>query len=328
MDRIIPSLYINITEKCNMRCEYCPAYGENWESTEGLIDIEILLSIIHIAHKKGIVSYRISGGEPMIFPERVFVVIKELNALGINDIILNTNGYNLYHYIDELKEIKIRKLKISLDTLDPLLFKEITGTDKLEEVKKSIIAVKHVNSISLELNMVILKKNIEHIRAMLEFCIENDISLKLLDLVKYESFTRNPFDPDGYFEKSYVNLGTLNSEFEQRFGSPIITRLTNNRGIPMLEYRIGKTAKLTTKNSHHGSTFSDLCKKCSIFPCQEGLFHLSLSASGNITPCRLRRDVAIDLANQSTNDFAETFDQLLLAYQKPFFVEKTIDFPT
>ena len=96
----------------------------------------------------------------------------------------------------------------------------------------------------------------------------------------------------------------------------------------MLEYRIGKNAKLTVKNSLLGSTFGDLCKNCPIFPCQEGLFHLSLSASGTITPCRLRRDIAIDLASLSTSDIAGIFDQMFLAYQNPFFVEKTIDFPT
>lgn len=326
MDRIIPSLYINITEKCNMKCEYCPAYGENWESTEGLMDLESLLSVVRIAHSRGIVSYRISGGEPMIFPKRVFAIINTLNALGVNDIILNTNGYNLYNYMDELKGSKFRKIKISLDTLDRELFEEITGTNKLDDVIRSIMAVKELNLIPLELNMVVLKKNMDHVWSILDFCVENNISLKLLDLVKYESFTRNPTDPDKYFDRSYVDFDTFTPEFEKRFGAPITSRLTNNRGIPMLEYKISETATLTLKNSLYGSTFADLCKSCPIFPCQEGLFHLSLSASGNITPCRLRRDVALDLANRSADEIANSIDETILAYRNPFFVEHTVDF--
>lgn len=323
---IIPAFYINVTEKCNMKCEYCPTYGENWESTDGLLDIESLLQSIRIAHKNGIVSFRISGGEPMIFPDRVFAILNELNSLGVSDIILNTNGFNSYKYTLELAQYKFRKIKVSLDTLDRQKFKEITNLDKLNDVIKSILAIKQAN-LPLELNMVVFKKNSIDFWEVLEFCVEHDISIKLLDLVYYDILVRNNETPINYWKREYFRLDNYLPELERRFGKPEVVRLSNNRGIPMLEYNISKTALLCLKDGTLGSTYADVCKNCEHFPCQEGLFHMSLSAEGNITPCRLRRDLTISIKDQTQTTIEQAFDSTIKAYQNPFFIKETVDFP-
>jgi molybdenum cofactor biosynthesis enzyme MoaA len=324
---IIPGFYINITGKCNMQCEYCPKYGEDWEPSDKLLDYEALTWILKEARNNGILSYRISGGEPMLFPTRVFEVLNILNNLGIDDIILNTNGYNLFQYLNELNKFKLQKLKISLDTLDPDMYKEITGSSEFYNVMNSIKQVKEQGNHYLEINMVVIRKNFDHVWDMIDFCINNDVSLKLLDLVYYDNYKVKNYEPNKYFFENYTNLDFLYQGFDDLFGKPSVTMLSSGRGIPMQKYKIGKTSTLTIKNSHNGSTFAELCTKCPLFPCQEGLFNLSLSSSGKITPCRLRNDIAIDLCNLSPYRISSELNRILLAYKSPFHQQKTIEFP-
>lgn len=326
-NKIIPAFYINITEMCNMRCEYCPTYGENWESTDGLLSEDKVLDTIMVASYIGIESYRISGGEPMIFPDRVFMILDKLNSLGISDIILNTNGFNAYKHIENFKKYKIRKIKISIDSLKKELFKEITNTDKLDDVLLSIKELK-VNNIPQELNMVVFKKNANEFWKILNLCVEHDISLKLLDLVYYDELVRNSESPKEYWKREYFHLNSFIPELTKKFGEPRIVHLTNNRGIPMTEFNIGGSSFVTIKDGILGSTFADVCKSCKIFPCQEGLFHLSLSAEGNLTPCRLRRDLAVNIKNMSVEEIEKVFLYLIPAYQNPFFSKNTVEFPS
>ncbi|MFN0277812.1 MAG: radical SAM protein [Pyrinomonadaceae bacterium] len=326
-NKILPCLYINITEKCNMKCEYCPTYGENWESTEGLLELDTVLDVISAAHNAGVVSYRISGGEPMIFPLRVFAILDKLNSLGINDIILNTNGFNTFKYVDRLKKYEINKVKVSIDTLDRSLFKEITNLDKIDDVLNSINSLRS-NNIPLELNMVVFQKNASSFWEILEFCVERGISLKLLDLVFYEILVRNDEEPIEYWRREYFNLANYVPRLTERFGEPRLVRLSNDRGIPMYEFKIGKAATLTLKDGTLGSTYADICRKCDHFPCQEGLFHLSLSAEGSLTPCRLRRDLTVSMKEKSFIEIENIVENTIPAYQNPFFVKETVEFPS
>ena len=324
--KIIPALYINITEKCNMRCEYCAEFGENFEATDKMLDINRLFEFFHVAKRIGITGYRITGGEPMLYPERVFSIISKLNEIGITDIILNTNGIKLNEYIEELAKLKINKIKISLDSLNREKFNQITGVDKLDEILKSIEALKSKN-IPFELNMVVFKKNSTDFWELLSFCIKEDISLKILDLIHYENLVRKTNSTKTYWENEFFRLENYLEELTNKFGSPEIVRLSNNRGIPMYKFKIGKTSSLTIKDSTLGSTFAFLCRDCGNFPCQEGLFHLSLSASGNLTPCRMRRDLITDIGNRSISDYEEILIQSFSAYQDPFFLKETIYYP-
>jgi len=326
MPSLLPSLYINITERCNMQCEYCPAYGENWESTDGLMPVPELVRAVRIASEAGIASFRISGGEPMIFPDRVFSILETLARLGRRDVILNSNGFNLHKHVARLQSYAVRKVKISLDAVDRAEFKRITNSDKLGDVMQSIAAIKDAN-IGLELNLVLLRSCVDNFWAVLEFCVAEGVSLKVLDLVRYDTFVRNNLSPEAYFAKEYYSPALLEPALRRRFGEPKIARLSNDRGIPMAEYGIGSGATVTLKDGGRGTTFAKACVGCHQFPCQEGLFHLSLSAEGNLTPCRLRRDLTKALAGKSETEVRGIIGEALGAYCDAVFVRETVEFP-
>jgi cyclic pyranopterin phosphate synthase len=86
-----------------MKCEYCPTYGENWEVTHNMLPITDLLKILHVSVDFGLTTFRISGGEPFLYPERIFQILTKLNQIGVKDIVLNTNGYNLTRVLPRLE---------------------------------------------------------------------------------------------------------------------------------------------------------------------------------------------------------------------------------
>jgi molybdenum cofactor biosynthesis enzyme MoaA len=285
-----------------------------------------LLRVIDLAVELGVTSYRISGGEPMIFPDRVFSVLAILQRRGQGDVILNSNGFNLHKHIDRLREHRVRKVKISLDTVDRTRFKQITNTDKIDDVLKSIRAVADAG-IGLELNLVLLRSYVKDFWGVLDFCVAHHLSLKVLDLVMYDTFVRNTLAPEEYFRREYYSPAWLEPELRGRFGEPRTVRLSNDRGIPMTEYTIGPGVTLTLKDGGRGSTFGAICAGCTHFPCQEGLFHLSLSAEGRITPCRLRRDLTVDLIGLSTDDVKVVLQRALDSYSGVHFRPETVKFP-
>lgn len=326
MSRFKPAFYINITERCNMRCEYCPAYGENWESTEGLLPLDQLLKVIRVAVGSGLTTFRISGGEPFIFPDRVFAAIELLNGLNVTDIILNTNGFNLYQHLGKLNACTVAKVKISLDTIDPELFKTITLNRRFADVLQSIRGARDAGH-SVELNCVLYRRNKDAFWPLVDFCERECVGLKILDLVYYDRLVREEMDPRQFWEEQYLDLTELSEEVAGRLGPPSIVRLSNERGIPMLQFRLHNGRALVIKDGQRGSTFGRVCEGCSHFPCQEGLFHLSLSAGGNLTPCRLRRDLTTDLARMSEDEIREALSRALGAYGEVRLVTKTVQFP-
>ncbi len=228
-------------------------------------------------------------------------------------------------FADRIASYDITKLKVSLDTLDPILFKEITDSDRHQDVVSGILLARRLG-IPTELNMVVFQKNAADFWKILEFCEAQGLPLKLLDLVLYDSLVRNELTPENYWRKEYFDLSTLVPELTKRYGEPQTIHLSNERGIPMLQFSAKGGCILTLKCGRQGSTYANVCRSCDIFPCQEGLFHLSISAEGNLTPCRLRRDLTRSLAGLSDTQIRGIFEETMRYYNDSFNIADTVKF--
>lgn len=319
VDKLLPAFYINITGRCNMHCEYCPPGGEDTTDGEGVLPMSKLLSIIEVVTRTPIITYRITGGEPMLYPRRVFRLLELLNQQGITSIILNTNGFNLARHAERLHQFKLLKLKVSLDSLDPEHFSNITGTPFLKNVLKGIEAAVHA-SLPLELNMVVYKHTVDDLDDMIEYCASVNVSLKLLDLWLYDNCPGASKFGSDVWSKMRVEQRELVPALSARFGTPEKFKLSNGRGIPMLQFRITESATLTLTDSSEGTTFGRVCKNCPLFPCQLGLFYLSLSSTGFLSPCRLRPDLNRPMIGLGQDAIDSCLREVLDYYQEPFFL--------
>jgi len=136
--REIEYMRISITDRCDLRCRYCMPYGCEKVSMSQILTYEQIVRICGAAAGLGISRIKITGGEPFV---RLGCtdLIRDIKAVrGIEEVTVTTNGQTLDRYIDELKDIGVDGINISLDTLDPDRFTYITGGGRLERTLNSI----------------------------------------------------------------------------------------------------------------------------------------------------------------------------------------------
>ena len=139
--RVIDYLRISLTDRCNFRCIYCmPEEGVQQLPHEEILRIEEIVQAVRVAAGMGIRSIRLTGGEPLVRLGVVDLVRDIANVPGIENISMTTNGVLLPRMADDLKAAGLSRVNISLDTLDPDQFRQITRRGELQQTLDGIDA--------------------------------------------------------------------------------------------------------------------------------------------------------------------------------------------
>lgn len=155
--RSINYLRLSLTDQCNLRCRYCaPGAGQKLRRVE-LLRYEELLRFIRIAVDMGVRKVRLTGGEPLLRRDVLSFIADLASIPGLADIRLTTNGVLLEKYAKGLYAAGIRKLNISLDTLRPERYHEITGADLFAQVWRGIELAQEIGFEKIKLNAVALR---------------------------------------------------------------------------------------------------------------------------------------------------------------------------
>lgn len=181
-NRRINYLRISVTDRCNFRCEYCmPAEGVPLKKQEDILSFDEILDIVKVGTKLGLTKIRITGGEPLVRKDLPLLVKMLSDIPKITDIGLTTNGVLLPKYAKQLKEAGLKRVNISLDTLDPDKFKKITRIGNLEDVLKGIDAALEAELLPVKINFVrIPGENQEDENAVREFCANKNLKLRFI----------------------------------------------------------------------------------------------------------------------------------------------------
>lgn len=154
-DREITYLRISVTDRCNLRCAYCmPEEGVHWIPHQDILSFEEIADFTKIAVGTGITKVRLTGGEPLTRKGVVSLVAMLAAIRGIEDLAMTTNGLLLAAYAPELREAGLMRINASLDTIDPVRFREITRRDGLDAVITGIREARRLD-IPLKINTVI-----------------------------------------------------------------------------------------------------------------------------------------------------------------------------
>ncbi len=176
-NRHIDYLRISITDRCNLRCVYCmPEEGIKLIDHKDILSFEEIARFTAVAAEMGIRKVRITGGEPLA-RKGVTGLVKMLSDIkGIDDLAMTTNGIFLARYAKELKEAGLRRVNVSLDTMDPKKFFELTRGGNLNDVLTGIFEAKKVGLNPIKVNCVV-KSSIKEPDAIevKKFCEENGI---------------------------------------------------------------------------------------------------------------------------------------------------------
>ncbi len=181
-DREISYLRISVTDKCNLRCVYCmPEEGVEVRRHEEFLSFEQIVEVVRVGATIGLKKIRLTGGEPLVKRGIVNLVEMIAGVTGVDHVAMTTNGVLLADMAKDLKAAGLDSLNISLDTLDPKRYKEITRVGSIEKVLAGIEAAR-ASGFPIKLNKVVMNETPHsEIELMRQFCREKGIRLQLIN---------------------------------------------------------------------------------------------------------------------------------------------------
>lgn len=153
-------LRISLSERCNLRCQYCmPAEGVELSPKNDLLTTEEVIKVAQLFVKQGVTKIRLTGGEPLVRRDLVTIVdeLNKLKEVGLETISLTTNGVTLGRHVAKLKEVGLDQINVSLDTLVPAKFEFITRRKGWEKVMKSIDKAIDIGYSPVKINCVVMR---------------------------------------------------------------------------------------------------------------------------------------------------------------------------
>ena len=189
-NREISYLRISITDRCNLRCIYCmPEHGIRLMKHDDILSFEEIEQFVKLAVSYGINKIRLTGGEPLVRKNITQLVQTLANIRGVKDLAMTTNGILLDQYAYKLKDAGLKRVNISLDTIDPKQYSEITRNGNIEKVFRGIEAALKSGLHPVKINCVLLNQTYEKKLRLINFCEENQLELRFIhqmDLLKGE----------------------------------------------------------------------------------------------------------------------------------------------
>ncbi|MGL5257743.1 MAG: GTP 3',8-cyclase MoaA [Proteocatella sp.] len=191
-DRIGRHIYylrVAVTDRCNFRCRYCmPPEGVEWLEHNDILRYEEIIRIISAFANLGIDRVRITGGEPLV-RKGLLPFLRDVASIpGIKELGLTTNGSLLEEYAPLLKEAGVKRVNVSLDTLQRERFIRLTGQDRLDQVLAGINKAQEIGLTPVKINMVVIKGfNSDEIIDMAKFAIEKPYQVRFIEYMPFRT---------------------------------------------------------------------------------------------------------------------------------------------
>lgn len=204
LGRNITYLRISVTDKCNLRCRYCmPEDGVCKKEHADMMSEDEFITAVEVAASLGITKIRITGGEPLVRKNIVSICRRAAEVEGIKEVCLTTNGVLLPQLAKPLKEAGVKRLNLSLDTLDPSKYAYITRIGKLETFKAGLDAAFEAGYERIKINSVLIGGfNDDEIEAMAKLTLDYPVDMRFIELMPmYDS---GDFGQEAYLPYSKV----------------------------------------------------------------------------------------------------------------------------
>jgi len=273
--RPLLNLRIAITQRCNLRCDYCHKEGQEISScskgTAEEMAVEEIVRIAKIAISLGITRIKLTGGEPLMRKD-LCEIVKGISAIPyVKDLSMTTNGTMLGFQAQELHACGLRRVNISLPTLNAETYSKLTE-GKLENALEGVKAAVAAGFCPVKLNMVVLNGvNVEAVPEMMDFARQTGAILQLIEL-----------DPvnveDVYYQVYHKFLDEHEEMLRQKAVNVETRRFMQNRRI----YRLPDV----TVEVVHPIENRDFCMHCT---------RLRVTSDGKLKPCLMRNDNLVDL---------------------------------
>ena len=299
--RELNDLRISLTDRCNLRCVYCmPEEGIDFRPPEELLRDDELLLLVRIAAELGVKRVRLTGGEPTVRPAVVDLVGAIGAVPGIRDLSMTTNGILLEYLAADLARAGLRRVNVSLDTLDPQKFGRITRGGRVERVLAGIARAEAVGLLPMKINAVVVRGfNEEDVVSLARLTLERPWEVRFIEVMPFGAVA------------DVADAGIVTSEETMARIEAALGRLEEidlSGGDPARTYRVAGAAGTLGFISPVSQPF---CSKCG---------RLRLTADGRLRLCLLRDD-EVDLLTPLRNGASyEELKEIFAAgaYRRPF----------
>jgi cyclic pyranopterin phosphate synthase len=272
--RAFTYLRISVTDLCNLRCVYCmPEEGVSWLPRKEILSYEEIVSVVEAAAACGVNKIRITGGEPLVRKSLPDLIDKIARVPGITDLSMTTNGTLLADHVSDLKAAGLRRVNVSLDTLDPEKFRRISRRGELASVLEGIAAAEAVNLSPVKLNMVVLKGiNDDEIEAFAALTSRLRVQVRFIEVMPVAEVRDCAAKPNSM---NHVSGVEVRARIERRLGR-LLPVVTDGSHDPAQVWRIpGSTGTL----GFIDAMSSAFCARCN---------RLRLTADGKLRSCLLQ----------------------------------------
>ncbi|HCS56003.1 MAG TPA: GTP 3',8-cyclase MoaA [Gordonia polyisoprenivorans] len=250
--RVATDLRVSVTDRCNLRCDYCmPAEGLDWLPTESVMTTAEFIRVLRIAVADlGIRTVRFTGGEPLLRRDLEDIIAAVTSLPQRPEIAMTTNGLGLRRRAAGLVEAGLTRINVSLDTVDPARFAEITRRDRLPDVLAGLDAARRAGLYPIKVNAVVPdRRDLAGLVDLTRFCLDAGYQLRIIEQM--------PLDAGHRWDRSRMVTATeildvlsahlrLRPDTVPRGGAPAETFLvdghTDARGVPA---RVGVIASVT-----------------------------------------------------------------------------------
>ena len=271
--RPLLNLRISITQRCNIHCVYCHREGEVKRANRSAekMTVEEIIHIAKIAIGLGIARIKLTGGEPLMRKDLPEIVSGIAPVPGLKDLSLTTNGLLLGDMAKELHERGLKRINISLPSLNEQTYRKLTG-GKLQDALAGIKAAIEAGFCPIKLNMVILKDvNVRDVPDMIEYAGQTGAVLQLIEL--------DPINvSDQYYSTHHRSLDEQEKMLRDKAVSVEKRPLMHNR----LIYHLPNV----TVEVVHPIENTDFCMHCT---------RMRVTSDGKLKPCLMRNDNLTDL---------------------------------
>ncbi len=199
------NLRISLTAACNYACTYCVPDGKRLVAAQNELSADAMLrGVAYLIEAAGIERLRITGGEPLVSP-KLDTLLRGVSQLGLADISLTSNGQLLTRKLPLLLECGIRRLNISLDTLDAAAFRSIARGGDLASVLDGLQQAR-ATGMQIKVNMVPLRgQNLDQVLPMLDYCLANGFELRFIELMRMGHLARD----NQTFQRQFIGMPEL-----------------------------------------------------------------------------------------------------------------------
>lgn len=282
--RIVDYVRISVTDRCDLRCVYCMEPDQRFVPRDQVLTLEEIARLGRAFSALGVRKIRLTGGEPLV-RRNVVELCRELASLpGLDELVITTNGTQLTRLAEPLRTAGVKRLNISLDTLDAARFTQFTRTGELKKTLDGITAARQAGFDSIKINSVILRnRNHDEVIALADFALTQGMDISYIEEMPLGVITDHARD-EAYYSSDDI-LRDLQTRYE-------LLPSTDRTAGPSRYYRVAGHTQRIGFISPHSHNFCDSCNRVRVTA--QGRLLLCLGQEHSMDLRAVLRDPSVD----------------------------------